>query len=152
MIRRDRMNITDIISEPDGFQDWMLLLLMASRCRFFHCRGTKTFWRKRPDSFHGRLRQLPRYRPYYRKLRKTALRNAIGKIITERKSLHRDRPYAESLRSGYWHAVISLLSAAERTAEVLSRRYYSKKLFPDVPHSCLENVMMPEEATFAVNQ
>ncbi len=50
MVRRSLVNgSTDIIMEPEGFQDWMLLLL-SRRCCFYHSSRTKTFWRRRANS------------------------------------------------------------------------------------------------------
>ncbi len=152
MIRRDRLTTADIISEPEGFQDWMLLLLMASRCRFYHCSRTKTFWRQQHDSYHGKLRQMPNYVSRYRKLRKAALRNAIDKILLQR-NLLRSNPFnSQRLLKGYWHSMISLASAAERMAEILTRRYYSRALSPVVNKTNLKIMMMKEQLTLSASQ
>jgi glycosyltransferase involved in cell wall biosynthesis len=152
MIRRDRMNITDIISEPEGFQDWMLLLLMASRCQFYHCSQTKTFWRQQRDSYHGKLRQMPNFTSRYRQLRKAALRNAIDKILLQRNPRCSNSFILQRLLKGYWHSMISLSSAAERMAEVLTRRYYSRALSPVDHKTNLKIMTMKEQLTLSASQ
>ncbi|MEZ4706698.1 MAG: glycosyltransferase [Caldilineaceae bacterium] len=62
MIRRNLFDVSDILLEPKGFQEWMLLLRMAKRCYFFHCSSTKTFWRQNEHSYHRRLGRLPDYK------------------------------------------------------------------------------------------
>ena len=78
MVRHNQITLSDIITSPGGFQDWMLLLLLSSRCKFYYCSKTRIFWRQRQDSYHAKLRQMPKYRS----LRKLALRNAI-ELVTE---------------------------------------------------------------------
>jgi glycosyltransferase involved in cell wall biosynthesis len=124
MVRRNQINISDILTEPEGFQDWMLLLLLSSRCKFYHCRRTRTIWRQRPDSYHGRLKQLPTYVSMYRKLRMAALLNAMERILSEQPSFNPGQPFLRHFSKGYWRSVISVLSAAEYAADVLSRRFY----------------------------
>ena len=118
MVRHKLINISDIITSPGGFQDWMLLLLLSSRCKFYHCIRTKILWRQRQDSYHAKLRQSPKYR----NLRKLALRNSIEKLLLERWSIHYQHTYIEYFFKSYWLSIISLVSAAERMADFYRRR------------------------------
>ena len=118
MVRHNLINISDIITSPVGFQDWMLLLLLSSRCKFYHCSRTKILWRQRQDSYHAKLRQYPKYR----NLRKLALRNSIEKLLLERHSIYYQHTYIEYLFKSYWLSVISLVSAAEGMADSYRRR------------------------------
>ena len=118
MVRHNQINISDIITSPGGFQDWMLLLLLSSRCKFYHCSRTKILWRQRQDSYHARLRQYPKYR----NLRKLALRNSIEKLRRERHSIYYQHTYIEYFFKSYWLSVISLVSAAEKMADFYRRR------------------------------
>ncbi len=117
MVRHNQINLSDIITSPDGFQDWMLLLLLSSRCRFYYCSKTRTFWRQRQDSYHAKLRQMPKYRS----LRKLALRNASEKLLLERQSIHSHHTYIEFFFKSCWLSIILLFSTAERMALVRRR-------------------------------
>jgi len=123
MVRHENVNAYDIIANPEGFQDWMLLLKLAFRCKFYHCRQTKTFWRQRPDSYYGKLRKMPNYISKYRRLRQLALRKAMADILLERRSL-----FSNGVAKTYWYTVISLLSAAERMADLLNRRVFNREI------------------------
>jgi len=123
MVRHENVNAYDIIANPEGFQDWMLLLKLAFRCKFYHCRQTKTFWRQRPDSYYGKLRQMPNYISKYRRLRQLALRKAMAGILLERRSL-----FSNGVAKTYWYTVISLLSAAERMADFFNRRVFNREI------------------------
>ncbi len=118
MVRHKLVKISDIITSPGGFQDWMLLLLLSSRCKFYHCSKTKIFWRQRQNSYHAKLRQMPKYRS----LRKLALRNASEKLLLEKQSIHPHHTYKEYFFKSYWFSVSSLASAAERMADFYRRR------------------------------
>jgi len=122
MICRDQINISDIITEPEGFQDWMLLLLLSSRCKFYHCSRTKTFWQQRQDSYHAHLKLSPTYRS----LRRLALKNAIRRILQERQSRVSSGLYTGYFSEAYWHLAIYLFSAAEATADFLRNRVPGK--------------------------
>ncbi len=118
MVRHKLINISDIITSPGGFQDWMLLLLLSSRCKFYHCSRTKILWQQRQDSYHAKLRQYLKYR----NLRKLALRNSIEKLLLERHSIHYQHTYIEYFFKSYWLSVITLVSATERMADFYRRR------------------------------
>lgn len=117
-VRRNLINMSDIITSPGGFEDWMFLILMSNRCKFYHCSRTKTFWRQRQDSYHAKLRQMPKYRS----LRKLALRNAIEELLLERRSIRSHHTYIECFLKRSWFSVISLVSAAEGMADFYRHR------------------------------
>ena len=121
MVRHNQINLSDIITSPGGFQDWMLLLLLSSRCKFYYCSKTRIFWRQRQDSYHAKLRQMPKYRS----LRKLALRNASEKLLLERQSIHSHHTYIELFYKSCLLSIISLFSTAERMADFLNRRFFS---------------------------
>ncbi len=118
MVRHNQINISDIITSPGGFQDWMLLLQLSSRCKFYHCSKTKILWRQRQDSYYAKIKRIPKNTS----LRKLALRNAVEKLLLERQSIHSQHTYIEYFFKSYWLLVIALVSAAERIAEFLNRR------------------------------
>jgi len=120
MVRHENVNAYDIIASPEGFQDWMLLLKLAFRCKFYHCRQTKTFWRQRPDSFSATMRRMPGSRSK----RKLAIRNALDSIFRERE-FFTGHYLAGNVAKGYWYSAIFFLSGFERVAEFLQRRVTS---------------------------
>ena len=124
MVRHKLINISDIITSPGGFQDWMLLLLLSSRCKFYHCSRTKILWRQRQDSYYAKIKRMPKPKS----LRKSALRNASEKLLLERQSIHSQHTYIEYFFKSYWHSVISLVSAAERMADFLNRRFFNGEI------------------------
>jgi glycosyltransferase involved in cell wall biosynthesis len=122
MVRQDLIDIYDIINQPEGFQDWMLLLLLSRRCKFYHCTQTKTFWRQRQDSCHSKLMRAPKYTS----LRKLALRNAIGKHLHEVNASDSNHLYKERYLKSYWYSIISLFTTAERVADFVNRRFFNR--------------------------
>ena len=111
MVRAHQIHPDDIIAEPAGFQDWMLLLLLSRRCQFYFCHSTQTFWRQRPESYFAQLSQLPKFRS----TRKLALRQALEKLCADRaESVY--PLYTGPCARLYWDVVIALLSALEGTA------------------------------------
>src|SRR5262249_997277 len=111
MVRAHQIHPDDIIAEPAGFQDWMLLLVLSRRCQFYCCHSTQTFWRQRPESYFAQLSQLPKFRS----TRKLALRQALEKLCADRAGSVYPLYTGPGARL-YWDAVIALLSAIERTA------------------------------------
>ncbi len=124
MVRRNLVDgSADIIMEPEGFQDWMLLLLLSQRCCFYHSSQTKTFWRRRANSYHAKLRRLPGYR----RRRKLALRNAIERILAERQASGAAWRSPEHFQRVHWHIVTSLMCAAEGLADSIQQRIPRRK-------------------------
>ena len=117
MVRRAYLNVNDIIVSPEGFQDWMLLLKLAFRCKFYHCSHTKTFWRQRPDSFSSTMRRIPGYRSK----RRLSIRKAVASAFVEKTFFSRYR-LAGYFGKAYWYSTIAFLSGFERAAEFLQRR------------------------------
>ena len=138
MVRHNRINISDIVSEPEGFQDWMFLLLLSSRCQFYHCDRTKIYWRQRQDSYYGRLRQLPKFMSNYRRLRKVALKKTISKMLLENHSSYSGRSFADYIVKKYWYSVISLFSAFERVLDFLNPQSLNRRT-PAFPQNKLLN-------------
>ncbi len=120
MVRYDLIRTSDLISQPQGFQDWMLLLSLSSRCKFYHCSGTKIYWRLRNDSYHGKLRQLPQYRSEYSKLKKTALRNAIEKMLREQQLTYSNNKGILKVNKKLWWTTVSLFDSAERIMDYMN--------------------------------
>lgn len=120
MVRREYLNVNDIIVSPEGFQDWMLLLKLAFRCKFYHCTRTKTFWRQRPDSFSSIMKRMPGYRS----TRRLSIRKAVASAVAEKNLFSRYR-LAGSFAKVYWYSVIFFLSGFERVAEFLQLRVTS---------------------------
>jgi len=116
MVRHEHVNANDIIASPEGFQDWMLLLKLAFRCKFYHCSQTKTFWRQRPDSFSSTMRRMSGYR----RKRKLAIRNALASIFHEREFFTGHHLAGYSF-AAYWYSAVFLLSLAEGVADFLHR-------------------------------
>lgn len=127
MVRHSQVSSSDIINKPEGFQDWMLLLNMSSRCKFYHCNGTKIYWRLRNDSYHGKLRQLPQYKSEYRKRRKFALINAIQKIKQEPQNAYPNNSKVRKVNQKLWYSMISLFSTAERIIDFMNPQSLSKR-------------------------
>ncbi len=111
MVRRSQLQgSSDIISEPEGFQDWMFLLQISRRCHFYHSNRSRTLWRQRPDSYHATLRR----EPGYRKRRKLALRAAVDKTLVDAQTSPRSRE--QRLRRAYWLCLTSALNSLEGVA------------------------------------
>lgn len=120
MVRKNLVNMSDILIDPDGFVDWMFLLQLSSRCKFYHCNETKIYWRQKQDSYYGRLRQLPEFTSNYRRLRKVALKKTISKMLQENHSSYSGRFFSDHFIKRYWYSVISLFSAFERVMDFLN--------------------------------
>lgn len=122
MVRRECLRPSDFLSKPDGYQDWMLLLLLSTRCRFYHCCRVQTFWRQHAASFHGSLKQRGNYSARNRELRRAVLRNAIARIQTERTPGLRNASISPALwRHRYWEGIIAMLDAAHRVVDFCQR-------------------------------
>lgn len=111
MVRSCYIQPNDILAEPAGFQDWMLLLLLSQRCQFYCCHLTQTFWRQRPESYFAQISQLPTFR----RIRKLALSKAIERLLAESRSCSASPLYTGPGVALYWRGVIALFSAMERT-------------------------------------
>ncbi len=116
MLRHEHVNAYDIIASPEGFQDWMLLLKLAFRCKFYHCTQTRTFWRQRSDSFSATMRRMPGYRSK----RRLSIKKAVASAFEERNFFSRYR-LAGYFAKAYWYSAIVFLSGFERVAEFLQR-------------------------------
>ena len=120
MVRRGLVRQDDLIAEPEGFQDWMLLLRLASRCRFYHCGRTRMYWRRWSDNFHGRLRQSPDYLSWFGQSRKRAWISVVEQLLAEREAGgHRWLP--DRVVRFTWYTAISLLGVTKRVCWVLER-------------------------------
>ena len=139
MVRSELMDVSEIITEPPGFQDWMLLLQLSNRYEFYHCRKTKIFWRQRDESYHSKQRKLPEYR----KLRKLALKNTIANILSGQ-SLHDGRISKQHFSKKYLHAVVALFSASERIADFLNRQSPHRRNATFAQNASLKKVMKKE--------
>lgn len=122
MVRGEHLNVSDIMPYPEGFQDWMLLLKLSFRCKFYHCSQTKTFWRQRPESYSSLMKRMPGYR----RKRKLAVTRAVSSVFLEREFFSRYRLAAFFLKS-YWCSAIFLLSGFEMMADFLHRRVISSQ-------------------------
>lgn len=118
MVRYDQVNISDIISEPDGFQDWMFLLALAPRCKFYYCPDITTIWRRRDQGHYTQVRNLADFR----KRRKLALINALEKILKDRQTLTPMPRYALRIYKNSWYLLISILNGSEKIAETIRLR------------------------------
>ncbi len=138
MVRRSLINTSDILEEPEGFQDWMLLLLLSSRCKFYHCSRTRAIWRQRPGSYYGKLRQLPGYMSKYRRLRKLAIKNAIGKV----QSFDSGNFHTKHFRKRYLYFLFSVFSCAERVADFLNPRSIHRRMPTFTQHTFLKDAVV----------
>ncbi len=124
MVRHKLINISDIVASPGGFQDWMLLLLLSYRCKFYHCIRTKILWRQRQDSYYAKIKRMPKHRS----IRKLALRNAIEKQLLEGQSIHSHHTYRVYFFKSYWFSVISMACAVESMTDFLNRRFFNGEI------------------------
>lgn len=128
MVRRNLVDLQDILAEPEGFQDWMLLVLLSQRCKFYHSNKTRIYWRQRQDSFYGKFRQDPKYISKFRNLRKLALKNSMSKIWHENQNSNSGHHISNFLIKQYWYFIIHLLSFTEGIADTLNRSFIFRKI------------------------
>lgn len=124
MVKRNVINASDLISSPGGFEDWMFLLLISSRFKFYLCSKAKVFWLQRQDSYHAKLRRTPGYR----KLRKLALRNAIERILLERQPSSSIKHLKKGVHKNFWFLTVSLLNSAEMLAGFLNSKLCNERI------------------------
>ena len=118
MVRREHLRPSDFLSKPDGYQDWMLLLLLSARCRFYHCRQVQTFWRQHAASFHGALKQHGNYAARNRTLRRAVLDNALERILAERARDLRNANMSPAFwPHRYWKGIVAMLDAAHQLVD-----------------------------------
>ena len=117
MVREELVHDSDILSYPEGFQDWMLLLKLSFRCKFYHCTEVSTIWRQRSDSHFSTMKRMPGYR----KKRKLAIKRAVTSVLNEQESFHR-KGLSEYYSKIFLRAAITLLSAIERLADFMNRK------------------------------
>ncbi len=72
-VRRSLVKPEYILSDPEGFQDWMFLLIISNLASFFYCTSTFIFWRRWDGSFNSQ--QI--LGSNYQKLRRKAVNNAL---------------------------------------------------------------------------
>lgn len=122
MVRRECLRPSDFLSKPDGYQDWLLLLLLSTRCRFYHCCRAQTFWRQHAASFHGSLKQRGNYAERNRELRRAVLRNALERIRTEHTPASQNSGMTNVLwPQRYWEGIIAMLDGAHRIVDFCQR-------------------------------
>ena len=68
-----------ILPCPLGFQDWMMLMVMAGRCTFMVSPAALTLWYRSPTTYHRGLMRLRDYR----RLRRRAWRNGLSQLLRE---------------------------------------------------------------------
>lgn len=82
MVRRDLIRLPhDIVPEPAGFQDWMLLFSLSNRCKFYHCGNGKVFWRQRTDSYYAGIRRRADFARQRRRVLRNGVRLRFGKSV-----------------------------------------------------------------------
>lgn len=113
MVRSQHIHPDDIIAEPAGFQDWMLLLLLSRRCQFYYCNTTKTFWRQRPESYFAQLSQLPTVK----RTRKLALKNVLDTMLSGSTSCRVYPFYTGPWARLSWDVLIAVLSALDSAVD-----------------------------------
>ena len=87
----------------------LLLILLASRCKFYYCKETKILWRRLQDSLHSSIKNLPDYR----KKRYLALKKPIDVLLVNENCI---------TNNNFWYFLISTLNTFEKIAETLKRR------------------------------
>lgn len=121
MVRRELIRESDFILEPEGYQDWMFLLLLSTRCQFYYCTNTHIYWRQHEKSFHGEFKQQSNYRRESRQLRKAVLFNTMEKILNDPNARFYKSPIHHYLTKMYWQGVITTLNFVNHASDKITR-------------------------------
>lgn len=121
MVRRELVRRNDFILEPEGYQDWMFLLLLSTRCQFYYCTNTRIYWRQHEESFHGEFKQQNNYRKENRQLRKAVLINTMEKILNDPNARFYKSSFQHFLSKRYWQGVIATLNFVNHASDKITR-------------------------------